>query len=77
MLDDPEVNSPSIVYRIMILDVNKKLIISIGRPFYDDTIVSVKIRIFEYIELQQHDIDHIYKYKDKKLMKFNEINLFK
>ncbi|MCP4252991.1 MAG: hypothetical protein GY775_06210, partial [Candidatus Scalindua sp.] len=62
----------SILFIIMISDIDDNLRNSISRLFADDTKVSAKIRTFGDTELLQQDLNKIYKWADENLMEFNE-----
>ena len=62
----------SILFIIMISDIDEELKNSISRLFADDTKVSAKIRTHHDIELLQKDLDRIYKWADDNHMEFNE-----
>ena len=62
----------SILFIIMISDIDEELKNSISRLFADDTKVSAKIRSHEDMELLQKDLDKIYKWADDNHMEFNE-----
>ena len=62
----------SILFIIMISDIDDDLKNSISRLFADDTKVSAKIRTYEDTVLLQQDLDKIYKWADENLMEFNE-----
>ena len=62
----------SILFIIMISDIDEGLRNSISRLFADDTKISAKIRTHEDIQLLQKDLDRVYKWADDNLMEFNE-----
>ena len=62
----------SILFIIMISDIDDDIKNSISRLFADDTKVSAKIRTYEDTLLLQQDLDRIYKWADENLMEFNE-----
>ena len=62
----------SILFIIMILDMDEELRNSISRLFADDTKISAKIRTYEDTKLLQKDLDKVYKWADDNLMEFNE-----
>jgi retron-type reverse transcriptase len=62
----------SILFIIMISDLDEDLKNSIIRLFADDTKVSAKIRSERDMELLQRDLDIVYKWADENLMEFNE-----
>ena len=62
----------SILFIIMISDIDESLKSSIVRLFADDTRMSAKIRTKEDEELLQHDLEAVYAWADENLMEFNE-----
>ena len=62
----------SILFIIMISDIDEELKNSISRLFADDTKVSAKIKTHEDIELLQKDLNKIYEWADSNHMEFNE-----
>ena len=62
----------SILFIIMISDIDEELRNSISRLFADDTKISAKIRTYEDTKLLQKDLDKVYKWADDNLMEFNE-----
>ena len=67
----------SILFIIIISDIDENLRNSISRLFADDTKVSAKIRTFEDTELLQQDLNDIYKWVDENLMDLNENQICK
>ena len=62
----------SILFIIMISDIDENLKSSIVGLFADDTRMSAKIRSKEDEELLQHDLEAVYAWADENLMEFNE-----
>ena len=62
----------AILFIIMISDIDKNVKNSIVRLFADDTRISHRIRTEEDKTLLQNDLDIIYEWANKNLMKFNE-----
>ena len=62
----------SILFIIMISDIDEELRNSISRLFADDTKISAKIRTHEDTKLLQKDLDKVYRWADDNLMEFNE-----
>jgi len=62
----------SILFIIMISDIDEELRNSISRLFADDTKISAKIRTHEDTKRLQKDLDKVYKWADDNLMEFNE-----
>ena len=62
----------SILFIIMISDIDEELRNSISRLFADDTKISAKIRTHEDTKLLQKDLDRVYRRADYNLMEFNE-----
>ena len=62
----------SILFIIMISDIDEELRNSISRLFADDTKISAKIRTPEDTKRLQKDLDKVYKWADDNLMEFNE-----
>ena len=62
----------SILFIIMISDIDESLKSSIVRLFADDTRMSAKIRTKEDEKLLQHYLEAVYAWADENLMEFNE-----
>ena len=62
----------SILFIIMIYDIDKEVIHSIIRLFADDTKMSAKIKTEEDIEKLQQDLEKVYNWAEENLMEFNE-----
>ena len=62
----------SILFIIMISDIDEELRNSISRLFADDTKISAKIRTHEDTKLLQKDLDKVCRWADDNLMEFNE-----
>ena len=62
----------SILFIIMISDIDENIRNSISRLFADDTKISAKVRTFEDTELLQNDMNIIYKWAEENHMEFNE-----
>ena len=65
----------SILFIIMISDIDEELRNSISRLFADDTKISAKIRTHEDTKLLQKDLDRIYNWADDNHMEFDEKSL--
>merc|ERR1719309_960275 len=61
----------SILFIIMISDIDESLKSSIVRLFADDTRVSAKIRTKEDMELLQRDLEEVYSWAEENAMEFN------
>ena len=64
----------SILFIIMILNINENLKKSTSGLFVYDTTVNTKIRTYEDTELLQLKLNNIYKWADENLMEFIEKN---
>ena len=62
----------SILFIIMIYDIDKEVMHSIIRLFADDTKMSAKIKTEEDIEKLQQDLEKVYNWAEENLMEFNE-----
>merc|ERR1712243_439743 len=62
----------SILFIIMIYDIDKEVIHRIIRLFADDTKMSAKIKTEEDIEKLQQDLEKVYNWAEENLMEFNE-----
>ena len=62
----------SILFIIMILNINENLKNSTSGLFAYDTTVNTKIRTYEDTELLQLKLNNIYKWADENLMEFIE-----